>query len=557
MNRIDLLNEDFKRVQCARLGLMSLEESAYITSPGIRELSILESKEIIKFGVRAGTLPPSYLRLLESNDVISLRLHASPRTAEVGRRLDESFGIDLALGVGQMIPGVKTFAGIAGVAYYAYQAYENFSGGSIMGGVGNLFLTLLSAAAIEPLGATSFVGPIVAALGPLTKLGKAFETFLGFIIKGAFGPVINLLSKTPGLKTFVEWVAKKGMPALEQAGGWLSSKAARLSQWLAEKGAAKAAGEAAAKTAEGRLASVATYLSKKVGTAAETMSKFITNLKTFVTTGGKEAAGAAAGAEAKVAAAEAGALKFASAEEAKIASRAASKELNDLLAASAVSADDIALLSKNQVYRAQVGEAQAAAIEAAAARYQKARSAFDAFQGGGAATAAGAEGAVASGATAAAAPGAEAAAAAAAAQPAAQTAGALRGLGSAIATDVGRLHTFLDTQAGKLLSKAESMQVKRAVDSLRGAEAIVFKNKAGRELSRIYVDESGKIFRQFPGRAPTKATMSELLKTQRWKSALMNQGIPAARAQQIGRGITRGLSAGAGGVPDAEAAAGL
>jgi len=447
---IDLLSEEIKRVQCARYGLMSLSESAYIVDPVMRPYALLEAKSIIRFGIRSGYYPKHYLNLLESNDVIALRLATTEAGDLAHKKLDESFGMDLALGIGQMIPGVKTFAGIAGVAYYAYQAYDSFNGGSTLGGVGNLFLTLLSAAAIEPLGATAFVGPIVTALGPLTKLGQAFESFLGLIIKGAFGPVAKLLMKNKALAAFIEWVGKAGLPALEQAGGWLSKNTASLAEWLAKKGAAKAA----AGTAEGQLGTVAGFLSKKVGTAAEMMSKFITNLKTFITTAGKQGFSTAAGAEAKAAGAEAGA-------------------------------------------------------------------------------------------------------AAAAAEPLTQTAGALKNLGSAAMADLRAFNSFLDAQAGKLVSKVEAMQTKQALNALRGADPIIYTDKAGKEAARIWMDAEGKIFRQVPGKSATRATPSELMKTKRWSQILLNQGISPARAQQISRGLIRGLSAGAGEVPNAEAAAGL
>jgi hypothetical protein len=324
---------------------MSLDESAYIVDPVMRPYALLEAKSIIRFGLSSGYYPSHYSKLLESNGIIALRLATTEAGELAHRKLDESFGIDLALGIGQMIPGVKTFAGIAGVAYYAYQAYDNFSGGSVLGGVGNLFLTLLSAAAVEPLGATAFVGPIVTALGPLTKLGKAFESFLGLIIKGAFAPVGKLLMKFPPLKAFIEWVGKAGMPALEQAGGWLGSKSTVLAKWL-ENYAAKNAAKIAEKGAEGRLASVAKYLSGKVGTAAEMMGKFITNMKTFITTGGAtwatKAEVGAASAEAKVLGAEAGVAAKAATAEASAAVKAADDAYKSLVNAQFKTRPDLA-----------------------------------------------------------------------------------------------------------------------------------------------------------------------------------------------------------------------
>ena len=550
---INLLSEEVRRVQCARYGLMSLNESAYIIDPVMRPYALLEARSIIRFGLSAGYYPSHYSKLLESNDVIALRLATTEAGELAHRKLDESFGIDLALGIGQMIPGVKTFAGIAGVAYYGYQAYDSFSGGSVLGGVGNLFLTLLSAAAVEPLGATAFVGPIVTALGPLTKLGKAFESFLGFIIKGAFAPVGKLLMKFPPLKAFIEWVGKAGMPALEQAGGWLASKSTVLAKWL-ENYAVKNAAKIAEKSAEGRLASVAKYLSGKVGTAAEMMGKFITNMKTFITTGGakfatKAEAGAAgaAGAEAKVLGAEAGAAAKAATAEAGAAVKASDDAYKALV--------DSQFKSRPELAAKYAGNEAALLNDIATMRFptdvnstllKNAAESLSAAKAG-AASAEAAAGAAGSAAGAAAAP---------AAASTTQATGALKNLGSAAMSDIRAFHTFLDKQAGTLLSKAEAMQAKQAINSLRGTE-VIYKGKKGQEIGRLIVDAQGKVSRQMLGKQPVSISIKELMKTQRWTSALVGQGMPFARAQAIARGLTRGLSAGAAELPRAEAAAGL
>ena len=578
-NRFDLLNEEIRRTHCARLGLMSLEESAYITHPSIKPLAILEAKSVIRYGISVGHYPDHYSKLLESNDVIALRLATMPEGEVANRRLNESFGIDLALGVGQMIPGVKTFAGIAGVAYYAYQAYDSFNSGSILGGVGNLFLTLLSAAAIEPLGAAAWTGPIVTALGPLTKLGRAFESFLGLIIKGALSPAGKLVQKIPGLGAFMKWVGGKGMGALEAAGGWLGKNATRLAQWL-EQQSVKYAGKAAG-TPQGMLAKVGKFLSGKVASAAEMISKFIVNMKTFIMSGGQKGFGAAAGAEAKVVGAEAGAATKAvvgaeartaaeqAASAAAAAESAAIQKMNPLIdrmyadknvkaylqkrlgekfadqravEALLMSGDKGLRSSLSKAYSPSVtGQMKAVAAELKAARQLAMETELAAKNlASGAATAAP-----------------EAAAVAGAAAPATQTAGAVKNLGSAIAADLRGVNAFLDAQAGKLLSKVEAMQTKQALNSLRGAEPIIFNNKAGQEAARVYMDANGQIFRQMAGKQAVKVSPSEIIRTQRWMKLLTDQGIPAARAQAIARGLTRGLSSGAREVPEAESAAGL
>lgn len=545
-----VLTDEIRRIKCAQYGLMSLEESAYITDPVLTPYAILEAKSIIRFGINAGYYPSYYSKFLNSDDVIALRLATTAGGEVANRKLNESFGIDLALGVGQMIPGVKTFAGIAGVAYYAYQAYDSFNSGSILGGIGNIFLTLLSAAAIEPLGAAAWTGPIVTALGPLTKLGKAFESFLGLMIKGAFGPIVKLLQKVPGLRAVMKWVGGGGMRALESAGGWLSKNAARLAQWL-EKQSAKYAGKAAS-TPQGMLGKVGKYLSGKVANAAEMMSKFITNMKIFISSGGQKGFGAAAGAEAKVAGAEVGAAtKLASAE-----ATAALKTADDAYKAALVQ------LEKQNPALAQTYRANPNALlddlakgeGLASGRYtvdafgmKKAAEALQAAKAGVASAEAAAAGATAAG------------AATAGAETAAAGAGAAGAATSRITSDLGRLHSYLDAQAGKLLPKVEAMKAKQALNALKGAEPVIFTNKAGKEVSRIFMDSNGQVFRLMakPGAVPVKVPPSEILKTQRWTKLLMDQGIPAAQAQAIGRGLTRGFSSGAGEVPDAEAAAGL
>jgi hypothetical protein len=558
---INLLSEEVRRVQCARYGLMSLDESAYIIDPVMRPFALLEAKSIIRFGLRAGYYPPHYSKLLESNDVIALRLATTEAGELAHRKLDESFGIDLALGIGQMIPGVKTFAGIAGVAYYAYQAYDSFSGGSVLGGVGNLFLTLLSAAAVEPLGATAFVGPIVTALGPLTKLGKAFESFLGFIIKGTFAPVGNLLMKNKSLAAFINWVGKAGMPALEQAGGWLASKSTVLAKWL-ETYAVKNAAKIAQKGAEGRLASVAKYLSGKVGTAAEMMGKFITNMKTFITTGGAKwatkaeagAAGAAAqpaaAAAAKAATVEAGAVVKAADDAYKATLASLEKSFPEL--AASYKANPQALLNDLAKFppRSELNFVNSTQI-------RKAAEALEAAKAG----AASAEAAAAKAGTEAVAPASVEGAAAAA--PTTQTAGALKNLGSAAMSDIRAFHSFLDQQAGKLLSKTESAQIKQATQSMVG-NPVKFAMGDGKIAKVIYADaKTGKVFKTvFDPKigkmgAPVETSIMDLMKTNIGRNKLAEAGLNPDRFTAIARGLTRGLSAGAGEVPDAEAAAGL
>jgi hypothetical protein len=123
-------------------------------------------------------------------------------------------------------------------------------------------------------------------------------------------------------------------------------------------------------------------------------------------------------------------------------------------------------------------------------------------------------------------------------------------------SDIRAFHTFLDKQAGTLLSKAEAMQAKQAINSLRGTN-VIYKGKNCKEISRLIVDAQGKVTRQMLGKQPVSISIKEIMKTQRWTSALVGQGMPFARAQAIARGLTRGLSAGAAELPKAEAAAGL
>jgi hypothetical protein len=535
---------------------MSLNESAYIIDPVMRPYALLEAKSIIRFGLSAGYYPSHYSKLLESNDVIALRLATTEAGELAHRKLDESFGIDLALGIGQMIPGVKTFAGIAGVAYYGYQAYDSFSGGSVLGGVGNLFLTLLSAAAVEPLGATAFVGPIVTALGPLTKLGKAFESFLGFIIKGAFAPVGKLLMKFPPLKAFIEWVGKAGMPALEQAGGWLASKSTVLAKWL-ENYAVKNAAKIAEKSAEGRLASVAKYLSGKVGTAAEMMGKFITNMKTFITTGGAKFATKAeagvAGAEAKVLGAADGAAAKAATAEAGAVVKVADDAYKNLVNAQFKNRPDLAAKYVGNEAMLLDDIAKGTLTDVNSFGLKKAAESLSAAKAG-AASAEAAAGAAGSAAGAVAAP---------AATSTTQTAGALKNLGSAVATDVRAFHSFLDQQVGKLLSKAESAQIKQATRSMVG-NPVKFKLGDGRIAKVIYADaKTGKVFKTVLdpkiGKmgAPVETSIMDLMKTSMGRRKLAEAGLDPNRFAAIARGLTRGFSSGAGAVPDAEAAAGL
>lgn len=557
-NDIGLLSEEIRRVQCARYGLMTLNESAYIIDPVMRPYALLEAKSIIRFGLSTGYYPAYYSKLLQSNDVIALRLATTESGELAHRKLDESFGMDLALGIGQMIPGVKTFAGIAGVAYYAYQAYDSFNGGSTLGGVGNLFLTLLSAAAIEPLGATSFVGPIVTALGPLTKLGQAFESFLGLIIKGAFGPVAKLLMKFPPLKAFIEWVGKAGMPALESAGGWLGKNVTRLSEWLVEKGAAKAA----ANTAEGKLGSVAKYLAPKVGTAAETMGKFIANLKTFVTTGGAEWAAKAEVGAAKAEVGAAGAATKAATAEASAAVKASDDAYRALVNSQFKSRPDLAAKYAGNEATLLDDIAKGNLTNVDSFQLKKAAEALSAAKAG----AASAEAAAAKAGAEAAAPAAVADAAATApgaSSAAYQTPGALRNLGSAMYADLRSFHSALDQAAGKLLTKAENAQIKSATRSMVD-NPVIFKLKDGRTAKVIYADaKTGKVFKKVldpkTGRmgARVETSIMELMKTNMWKTKLTEAGLDPKRFDMIARALTRGFSSGAAAVPDAEAAAGL
>jgi hypothetical protein len=505
---------------------MSLEESAYITSPGIRELSILESKSMIKFAVSQGHLPRTHLKLLELNDPIILRTYTQARSPEQLRALNESMGVDLALGVGQMIPGVKTVAGIAGVAYYAAQAYGSYNEGSILGAAGNLFLTLLSAAAIEPLGATSFLAPVVTLLGPITKLGKALETFMGLIVKGAFGPVGKFIAKNPALKSFIDNIAKRGTGVLEQAVGWLGKNATRLAQWFEKKGVEWAAKPGPA----GEVGRLGKFLGPKVASAAQTMSKFVTNLKLFITSGGQAGLTHTMSAQAAkdaVIAADAAALKIAKEAGITKAYKAAGGNVDALLKANPELAKKLGPnLTKLQDLALQksVAEKSIAAAEAAA---------------GAAGAQAGAAG------TQVAAP--------AAAGTTLATPAAAQNLFSAIRTDLASLSARVDSSiVNRILSPAEALQTKAAMRGMRGRQFTsggknYFFNNSGTVSVRQRIN--GELV-TLPGKPMTPQQFQDLLmKSPEIQATLIQNGITSARVPRAIMAMAGTAAGGAGGQP--------
>jgi len=532
-----LIREQIRRVEFAHLGLVSLQESDYISSPGIRELSILESKEMIKFGVKYGHMPQSYLRLLEINDAITLRAYSRAKTPEQIKSLNENLGVDVALSIGQLIPGVKTVAGIAGVAYYAYQAYDSFSSGSVLGGAGNLLLTLLSAAAIEPLGATSFLAPVIGFLGPVIKLGKTMETFMGLIIKGAFGPAAKFLGKVPGLKVFVDRLAKGGMGALEGAAGWLGKSGTRLAGWL-EQQSVKYASKAATKTPQGILAEVGTFLAGKVSGAAQTLSKFVTNLKLFITSGGKAGLThtmTAAEAQAAVKVSNAAATDVLKPALSKLRVRGVdSKVLNLPL-------DDFyALVKTNKELAAKVQKAMGSQNFTKFNDLMLQRTAAQNSLKAAAATGEAAAGAATSGATVAAGE-----AAATQATSSLATPGALRNLGSAVSTDLASIGARLDTAVGTMVTKAEAAQVKSALDALKGSRLTsggetYFFNLGG-SVSKL--NKSGNVI---PKSRMTAAEFDALIKNSpEIRTALVQKGVPNERLVKL-LGIVSGNAMAAG-----------